>query len=139
MKIDMNVKVVGMENVIGRIRAIMQNAEDGGTEGIMQVAREVYRKSQEQIPRETGTAAASGYITRVRTLAGPRVTVGYGGGKARVNPKTGQSAADYLLPLHERLDTFHPNGKAKFLEDPLNEAAATIAQVVADGVRGGVR
>lgn len=95
---------------------------DAGMAAGQEIAEEIMAESRMQIPRETGAAAESGFVEVEREDRHQhKVRFGYGGAATRINPKTGKSTADYIVPLHERLDTFHPNGNAKFLENPVNQ------------------
>lgn len=38
--------------------------------------------------------------------------------------------AEYALPVHERLDVYHPVGQAKFLEEPLRTRQKDISDVI---------
>lgn len=90
-----------------------------------ELADEVIDASLEQIPRKTGALANSTFKDSKTTDTSVQVTFGYGGGNEQVNPETGVSTAEYAVEVHEDLQAMHPNGKAKFLEDPSNEAKAT--------------
>lgn len=89
-------------------------------------AKIIMDNSLQQIPVMSGAAKSTGFIhPGVDSNGDPTVSIGYDGSTA-TNPDTGQSVADYLLPLHERLDVQHENGKAKFLEDPLMDYITTL-------------
>ena len=83
------------------------------------------RSKAEFVPVDTGTLRASGQV-RVPQHSGGRVTVelGYGG-----------AASAYALVQHERTDFHHPVGQAKYLEQPVNEAAAGFGQRIAARIR----
>lgn len=90
--------------------------------------REIYENSLKQVPKNTMTLADSAFyeVSRRTDIASYRFSgvVGYGGNGDPVNPKTGKRASYYMVAVHERLDVVHPNGKAKYLEDPVREFAA---------------
>lgn len=50
--------------------------------------------------------------------------------------KVGYSAP-YALAVHERLDVFHPNGQAKFLEQPIRTEEKKMAEIIRNRLRGG--
>lgn len=91
-----------------------------GRQSLLELALDIERQSQMEVPRDTESAARSNFIIEEDRADGVQVTVGYGGPNVQINPKTGQPTTEYLLALHEDLAFRHPNGKAKFLEDPAN-------------------
>ena len=95
------------------------------------VADEIMYKSAQQVPRETGALANSSFVEKDRQ----GVRFGYGGNNIQVNPKTGQTTDDYMVAVHEDLTAFHAVGKAKFLEDPINESLAEIESKLGQAVR----
>lgn len=87
--------------------------------GIYQAEIDIMYVSQTEVPVDTGTLRASGRALEPEQF-GDRIvgTIGYGYGE-QVNPKTGELASQYAVPVHERLDVRHaPPTKAKYLEDP---------------------
>ena len=58
----------------------------------------------------------------------------YSGNEISVTMGFGGPAAPYALVQHERLDYFHEVGQAKFLEQPLMEAAPFLAARIAKRV-----
>jgi hypothetical protein len=84
------------------------------------------RSKSEFVPVETGVLRASGYV-EAPVIEGEdiSVTLGFGG-----------AASAYALKQHEDTTLHHPNGgQAKYLEQPLLEAAATLAEHLADKIR----
>lgn len=107
----------------------------GVAEGLYRVGNEIMADSQELIPVDTGTAKGSGRVLppelRGDTLT---VVVGYGYGDA-VNPKTGEPAVGYIIPLHERTDVPHKVGRAKFLEQPALEHVSRLRGEIGLAIR----
>lgn len=96
---------------------------------LLTVAEQIMEASKAQVPQDTKALLSSAYVaatTYRRSLL--QVTFGYGGPKDTVNPRTGELASTYAIYVHERLDAYHPVGKAKFLEDPVNEYAQRLPQ-----------
>ncbi len=76
-------------------------------------------------PRDTGALRASGHVEGpTLTARGPEVEMGYGG-----------SSAPYAVFVHEKLDAHHDVGQAKFLEQPVLEAANGLGQRLAATMR----
>lgn len=79
-------------------------------------------ESQRRIPVDTGTAQDTAEVVGpVITPGRIEAAVAYGRDPTVMNPKGG-AVSDYIIPLHEDLDAYHPNGEAKFLESVMNEA-----------------
>lgn len=116
------VTLIGEERLL-RVLAALDNAEQALGRALYEEANRIFNVSQTLVPVDTGTLRSSGHVTPPNQ--GPRgveVTIGYGG-----------AAAPYAVYVHERLDLNHPNGgQAKFLEQPVNEAADGIAGRLAD-------
>lgn len=92
---------------------------------VLEEAQDVMLESLAQVPRDTLTLMSSAFI---KQSADGSVEIGYGDSGA-INPKSGALAEDYMVKQHEDLNLKHPNGgKAKFLEDPLNEHALLLEQ-----------
>lgn len=83
------------------------------------------RSKAEFVPVDLGTLRASGQVALPQHEPG-RVSVelGYGG-----------AASAYALVQHERTDFHHKTGQAKYLEQPVNEAAAGFGQRIAARIR----
>lgn len=84
------------------------------------IAEEIKTESQLQVPKDTRSLANSIFVEEEVTLDGLRTRIGYGGANAQINPKTGEATTEYMIAVHEDLNVYHPAGKAKFLEDPVN-------------------
>jgi len=104
-------------NASGAIRIITRSAR----EGILDTMQEVFKASQEEVPRDTGYLASTGEL--------------------RINPKSVsiRYTADYALEQHENLHYRHPHGKAKYLEDPFNRIVPGARASVADKVSRALR
>lgn len=73
-----------------------------------------------RIPVDTGTARDSGFVGKPEWQANTlTIELGFGG-----------AAEDYIIPLHENLDVYHPNGEAKFVESVLSESEPHFAERV---------
>lgn len=88
-------------------------------------ANAAFNESQRQVPVATGALRASGEVDGPNYLGNSEleVTIGYGG-----------AAGPYALIVHENLEAHHPVGKAKYLEDPVNEQIDGMAERIASRV-----
>ncbi|PZS10379.1 MAG: hypothetical protein DLM70_00575 [Chloroflexi bacterium] len=91
------------------------------------VQEEVLPITQDLCPKDTGELVATGRVTDPDAMG--TVTISYG----NVDDKTGI----YAIVQHERMDLNHPNGgQAKYVEQPLNEAAPTLVARIGERMRG---
>lgn len=104
--------------------------------GLYQAAVDIMYVSQTECPVDTATLKSSARIIEpVRTAEAITVTMGYGYGNER-NPKTGELASGYAVPVHERMDVKHePPTKAKYLEDPMHAYAALFGRTLAMSIQ----
>lgn len=73
-----------------------------------------------RIPVDTGTARDSGFVGKPEWQANTvTIELGFGG-----------AAEDYIIPLHENIDVYHPNGEAKWMEKVLSESEPFFAERV---------
>ncbi|RAJ61699.1 hypothetical protein K378_04059 [Streptomyces sp. Amel2xB2] len=102
----------------------LRGTEDGAARGLRAVAEHVLARSRARVPIEEGTLERSGVAT-----------VDEGELTAAVSYDT-----PYAVRQHEELDYRHDAGRtAKYLEDPLNEQADTVAELIAAAVRRALR
>lgn len=108
----------------------IRNVATGTKKATIAACEEILSESKEQVPKLTNTLLQSAFYEVHRrsdtssSYYAYEGTVGYGGNGDPVNPNTGERASSYMLAVHENLSAKHPNGKAKFLEDPVREYAA---------------
>lgn len=82
-----------------------------------------FQESQNEVPVDTGTLKRSGFVEVNKNS----VSIGYATPEYDTyNNKSDAMASDYFWRVHEDLFTSHQNGKAKFLEDPVERAKARI-------------
>lgn len=76
------------------------------------------------------TPFRDGFLRGSATVGQPRVS----GSGAEVDVGFGGAAEAYAVVQHENQNFAHPIGKAKFLEDPLNEHMGEFARNLGDGI-----
>lgn len=86
-------------------------------------------EAKRRTPVKTGALRASGHVGGPfnRTGGVVEVVMGFGG-----------PAVSYAATVHERLDVFHRNGQAKYLESVLLESVPYLAQRIANRIRAGL-
>lgn len=91
--------------------------------GLLLGAEHVLDEASRQVPLDEATLQRSG-----------TVSVDRGSLTAAISYDT-----PYAVPQHERLDFRHlPGRKAKYLEDPLRDEAATVGELIAATIRRGI-
>lgn len=116
MKIDIELKhgeINKLEASLGTFRRIFKERSLDAAE---RLAGDIMGESTLEVPIDTTTLQSSTFIDREED----QVVFGYGGSADQLNWKSGKSASEYMLAVHERTDVRHTVGKAKFLEDPIN-------------------
>ena len=143
MRLDFYISPNEQRKFASSLEVLLRNVGRATKAGTEQACKEVLEASLEQVPRDTGTLAATAFYTVQRRGAVKGYTyegiVGYAGmagagyGSDRVNIKSGASASAYAFKVHEDVDAKHPNGgKAKFLEDPARAYAESRFKRVAE-------
>lgn len=115
MKITM--ELVGDKKLQGNINRTVVNVRREAKRFVKEEAEAIMTESRLEVPVVSGALRDSGFVEIDKE---GNATFGYGGPRAQMNPTTGTLTEDYMVAVHERLDLVHPNGKAKFLEDPVN-------------------
>lgn len=110
-------EVTGVKELQGNCTRQIVRVKREAARCCLEEAEAIMMESLGEVPSESGSLASSGFVEQG---SDGNCTFGYGGAHAVMNPKTGQSTDEYMVAVHERLDVVHPNGKAKFLEDPVN-------------------
>jgi hypothetical protein len=120
-------------------RALAASGPEGvkvAAKALRNEAQEAFAHSQDEVPVDTGALKASG---RVRPDSG----VFSRGNDVYVEITYGGTAVDYGVYVHENLESNHPHGKAKYLEDPMmrqiNGASGRIAAKVEAATKGMLR
>jgi len=117
----------GVAAALRRFREIEDKYERGVSQALFLEANRIMGESKAIVPVDTGTLKKSGTVfppdTKGTTV---EVTMGYGG-----------AASAYAVIQHERLDFHHPGqGQAKYLEQPVMDAAKGLGGRIAAKLRG---
>lgn len=132
--------LTGAEKLQAVLMKLGERAPEAMGEALYRQAEFIMTKSKQQVPVDTGNLRATGHVG-FPIVQGPSVFVqlGYGGTagdvtsvRTAVNKQTGSAVTKvtmlsddvgYAVIVHENLRAHHPVGKAKYLEDPMLEAA----------------
>lgn len=115
----MHIEVTGLRDVAAMIHAGKTKIADATKEALYAEANVILAESKKQVPFRHGILSGSGMVHQPYQ-AGKKVAVeiSYGGG-----------AVDYAWVQHENLKFRHaPGRKAKYLEDPVADASASLEQ-----------
>ena len=105
------------DKVLKRITEIVNQYPGVVGMAMYQQATIIARESLKQCPVDFGRLRASFYLAPPENNSFPVVKLGYG--------------TKYAIYVHEMVGNKHPVGKAKFLEDPVNEAKSSWLNKVA--------
>jgi len=111
---------VDYKEVEQRLNASVRRVQRGTRKATVAACEEIKEISLSQVPRDSNTLAESFYYDIKGSYRNFEAEIGYGRGGG-VNPRTGKTASEYMVAVHEDLSAEHPVGKAKFLEDAVKE------------------
>lgn len=126
----MNVTMhVDATDFIAKMEAFHDRAKEAAAMALFEEATDIMEKpngARDQAPVDTTALRESGKVLEpVITTDSVTVTLGFG-----------DSAIPYAHRQHEELEWRHPvHGKAKYLEDPINEASQGFMERIAARVR----
>ena len=125
-------ELTGDKELQGNIERTVVHVRREAKKFIAAEAEAIMEESMAEVPVETGALKASAFVEIDHE---GNATFGYGGGNIQTNPKSGILTEEYMLSVHERLDVIHPNGKAKFLEDPVRRHEQKMESTLAARLR----
>ena len=127
MRVEVTMEPGSLAEFEARCQVAIRSIGNGARYATEAACQEIMADSEIEVPKDTWTMMSSGFweVHKRSDVGGSRFEgiIGYGGNGDPVNPKTGQAASTYMVALHEDLSKYHPNGKAKFLEDPVRRYA----------------
>ena len=116
----------GTEELTKALSVFGELAKEMLGKALYREAEYIMSDAKQLCPVDTGNLRASGHVTQPEvTGESVSVVLGFGG-----------PAVKYALPVHERLDVHHPNGQAKYLEQPMLAAAKNLESRLASYMRG---
>jgi hypothetical protein len=133
MKVNMSIDGGQLTSFFTRSSANMMSSADVS---VKKAAREALEESLAQVPKVTGTLADSAFMHKIGNA---EYMIGYGDSSS-VNPKSKRAASDYMVQIHEDMALQHEHGgKAKFLEDPVNQYAEDFQMEVVAALQEGLK
>lgn len=120
-----NLELKGTKEMRKALRRLGDRAEFAMKRALTTEAEKVMAKAKRLTPVDTGALRASGHVQPPVVRPGTiEVTLGFGG-----------PSASYAVFVHERTELNHTVGQAKYLEQPVNEAARGLADRLAAELR----
>lgn len=113
--------VTGIDRVTERLTALAREYPAAAAQALNEIAEATMTVAKERTPVDTGVLRGSGKVSAHATAADPSATLTYG--------------TEYAAAVHENLRARHTVGEAKFLESAVNDAARTLGEDVAKGIR----
>jgi hypothetical protein len=104
------IKVTGLKQIIANLNKARHGIQGAVAAAIYQEGMAIMRDAKVYCPVDTGRLRASGYVAPPESLDDPKVKLGFG--------------VAYALPVHERVEAFHPNGQPLFLKRAVDEHSA---------------
>ena len=105
-------------DVSRRLREASVDVLDAGSDGLDDAGEWLLQEALELAPIDTGELVESGEWERSGTFGGHVAFY-----------------ADHSLDVHEDLDAFHPDGQAKFLEEPAQVGRRVLLALTAAAIR----
>lgn len=124
MRVQIIATKSSVDKTIGVLDGIIRDVHYGAKWATEQACRDIEELSLREVPRGTD-ALADSIGHNVEKSGSKFIGSVFYGRDGSVNPETGEPVSAYCLRQHEDLTFWHPVGKAKFLEDPLNAYAAS--------------
>ncbi len=119
------IDVRGLDQVKAGLTAYQAEVRQALTQEVAREGEEIMAESKRLVPVLTGALRASGHVLPVEdTPNGVKLTLAYG-----------NSAVQYAIYVHERVELRHPVGMARFLAVPAEIAAEGMAGRIAAGIR----
>lgn len=124
------------ERLAANLKMYSKDMSEKVAKAMLEFGQEIQRQSEQLVPRDTGELAARSFTEGpLLSKDGSEylVVVGY----EKHGAPTGQTNKDtkgqyYAVPVHERMNVNHPNGQAKFLEQPYKEMSKEYLRYLAD-------
>ena len=117
----------GIGTIQGNLQGVRERKNAGAVEGMQLATLNTLNVSNSQVPHEDGDLERDGAASVEATRTGARGAVAYG---RRADTK------DYAVVQHEDLAFKHdPGRQAKYLEQPMNTEADTMAKLVGREVK----
>ena len=128
-----SIELIGLRQIGGALDRLKLRAVDEGNKAMKTEAEQALQRAKALTPVSTGALRDSGTVIEKRSASGTEFQISFGG-----------DGMDYALAVHERTDTKHETGQAKYLETAVKESsrgmtrrvAARLARVLKSITRG---
>lgn len=131
--------IKGDSELAANLKAYKDNMSAELAETMMELAGEIIRRSAEIVPKDTGELASRSFVEMVGDPKDQsfNAVAGYERNGLNYGSVNKDSAGKfYSVPVHERLEINHPNGQAKFLEQPFKEVESEYLEELRKAAEG---
>lgn len=131
----MGMRVKGLIKAMNGCDRLVKEMPRAAGDGVDDSVDNLMKKSQRQVPKETGALAETAHIVN-------HITGGYKRSKGvrYGQPGEGEGIIDYAAAVHEILKASHKSPtKAKYVEDPLVQGVPYDKRAVKKAVKSAVR
>lgn len=128
----------GMQRVLAGVDGARVRAMASLPGILYRLGEKIMTEAKRQTPVDTGNLRASGHVLPPSWSGDAlEVVLGFGGpaGAGNVAGDANREHVGYAVAVHENLAAAHRVGKAKYLEDPLMDAAARASEEMGNELR----
>jgi hypothetical protein len=118
------VEIRGVDELSKNLKGIVDRFSPAAQDAVYQIALEIQDLSMDRTPVDRGFLRGSHTTSVNRSRDMVQAIIGVGG-----------PAAPYAIPVHERMDVRHKNGRAKFLQSAMEDSADDIGPRIRDRIR----
>lgn len=134
-----NLSIAGDDRVASKLKIYSKEMSEAVARAMFEFAGEIQTQSELLVPNDTGELQSRSFVEGpMLSKDGSEylVVVGYEKHGARTGKKNEDAIGNfYAVPVHERMNVNHPNGQAKYLEQPYKEMADKFLPYLAEAAK----
>lgn len=130
-----------IKKVQAKLGVQLDRMTKGAAAEFVELCTNIMKESKAEVPVQTGVLQSSGQVLTQEFNHKDKTIIRLGYALTR-NPKNNISRArarEYAFRVHEDLYAFHPVGKAKFLEDPINRYKPIMPKKLVEAAKRSVK
>ena len=116
MAVRIRAKIKGLQKVMNNLNREVKKITFKSEKGLMIAGFFIKRKSQQNVPVDTGALKASAFVENISIFGKPAAMIGY--------------TQSYAVFVHEIMTNYHKVGRAKYLENIVKENQNEILQII---------
>ena len=122
------ISLTGQRRITGNLARMKVHVVDEANKVMKSEAQDALQRSKKLTPVRTGALRDSGKVVEKRGASGTEFEISFGG-----------DGVDYALAVHERTDTKHETGQAKYLETAVKETSRGMTKRLASKLQAVLR